>query len=448
MVLSNKKLKQKVRAAVAESLTSTAASELFKDDSKDQLSLEAQSLKLTLSEARQKARTSKREKRKTLSLEGNSKLTEETENTQIDSKEGGLNATRNTQKKRKRDDADGKKGEKPEHTGGVGNAEEVENGTTLKNKKKGKKKKKKKKAKEGSKDDVGGDGDSNKSTQNESVNKNTRKRKKDNGEAGEKGIDDELATSKVVEEAAKSDASQENEAFGRKIYVGGIPYYSTEDDIRSFFDSCGTLTDVDCMKFPETGKFRGIAFLTFKTEAAAKRALALDGADMGGFFLKIQPYKATRTHGQSSDFAPEIIDGYNRIYAGNLSWDITEENLRKLFSDCNISSIRFGTDKTTGEFRGYAHIDFSDSVSLSMALKLDQSMVCGRPVKISCAVPKKQAESLSRSEDAVKQDEGDGSSKPKKKRRICYLCGVPGHLSSSCPEKQAAERGGTGSGEC
>lgn len=49
-----------------------------------------------------------------------------------------------------------------------------------------------------------------------------------------------------------------------KVYVGGIPYYSTEDDIRSFFENCGTITEVDCMKFPESGKFRGIAMITFK----------------------------------------------------------------------------------------------------------------------------------------------------------------------------------------
>lgn len=50
----------------------------------------------------------------------------------------------------------------------------------------------------------------------------------------------------------------------RKVYVGGIPYYSSEDDIRSFFEGCGTVTEVDCMTFPESGKFRGIAILTFK----------------------------------------------------------------------------------------------------------------------------------------------------------------------------------------
>lgn len=158
----------------------------------------------------------------------------------------------------------------------------------------------------------------------------------------------------------------------------------------------------------------------------------------GGLFLKIQPYKTTRAH-KSSDFTPELVDGYNRIYVGNLSWDITEDDLKKLFTDCNISSIRFGMDKTTGEFRGYAHVDFHDSLSLAMALKLDQKEVCGRPVRIRCAVPKKEAETRSGSESSAGKDAENGASfgRAKKKRQTCYECGVPGHISRSCPKKQA-----------
>lgn len=271
--------------------------------------------------------------------------------------------------------------------------------------------------------------------------------------------------------------NQEEDAVadpGTKVYVGGIPYYSTEDDIRSFFESCGTITLLDCMTFPDTGKFRGIAMITFKTEAAAKRALALDGADMGGLFLKIQSYKAARPP-KSSDFAPQIVEGYNRVYLGNLSWDITEDDLRNLFSDCKISSIRFGEDKTTEEFRGYAHVDFTDSVSLTIALKLDQQVVCGRPVRIRCAVPKKKVENnifgstnkktaennipastnkkmaenyiSGTTNEKISENIISGSTnktentsvKPSggKKRRTCYECGVPGHISSSCPKKQA-----------
>lgn len=132
-----------------------------------------------------------------------------------------------------------------------------------------------------------------------------------------------------------------------------------------------------------------------------------------------------------------------------MSWDITEDELRKFFSDCNISSIRFGEDKETGEFRGYAHVDFSDSLSLTMALKLDQQIVCGRPVKISCAVPMKGAGIKSRSahtsevaDNATSQvaDKAEQSSVSGKiRRRTCYECGEKGHLSSACPKKQNAD---------
>lgn len=104
--------------------------------------------------------------------------------------------------------------------------------------------------------------------------------------------------------------------------------------------------------------------------------------------MKIQPYKSSTTVNKLPNFFPTVVDGYNRIYIGNLSWDITEDDLRKLFADCTVTSIRFGKDKETGEFKGYAHVEFADALSLKTALKLDQTIVYGRPVKISCAVPK------------------------------------------------------------
>lgn len=172
------------------------------------------------------------------------------------------------------------------------------------------------------------------------------------------------------------------------------------------------------------------------------------------------------------DFVPKIVEGYNRIYVGNLSWDITEDDLRKFLSDCKISSIRFGMDKETGEFRGYAHVDFADSMSLSMALKLDQQIVCGRPAKISYAVPpKKGVNTQSRTAPAsnvattnitdntasnvvtsnitdnntasnVATSNGTDNSgvvtvSGKIRRRTCYECGEKGHLSSACPKKTA-----------
>ncbi|KAG6760264.1 hypothetical protein POTOM_036771 [Populus tomentosa] len=86
----------------------------------------------------------------------------------------------------------------------------------------------------------------------------------DNGEEDKKVEDEEKAGGEAegVVEAAK--VAGESEDIADRVYVGGIPYYSTEDDIRSFFEGCGTVTEVDCMTFPDSGKFRGIAIISFK----------------------------------------------------------------------------------------------------------------------------------------------------------------------------------------
>lgn len=131
-------------------------------------------------------------------------------------------------------------------------------------------------------------------------------------------------------------------------------------------------------------------------------------------------------------------------------------------------------DKETGEFRGYAHVDFSDSVSLKTALKLDQETIHGRPVKIRCAVPKQgtargggaaapppppaftaaaappqpppPAPTLAVAETLPKPvpemtvaDSGLSTVSGKIRRRTCYECGEKGHLSSNCPTKQVAD---------
>ncbi|WOG96256.1 hypothetical protein DCAR_0415590 [Daucus carota subsp. sativus] len=424
MVLSNKKLKQKIRAQLTDSFISSSQNA-------------KQSFKSLLDSLTQKPRLSKRDKRRVITS-----TDAQTENKENQENGSGLEAEKKVKKR--------KRGEKL----GLDGVENQENGVGLEGGKVEKKRKRDGKVGLDGIEKKGIDGLEN-GVKEEKVKGKMKKKKKKKGK-GKKKSEGVGVEKKVVEVAKAEDRvaevikvtdSQENSDVSTKVYVGGIPYYSTEEDIRSFFESCGTITEVDCMRFPDTGKFRGIAFISFKTEAAAKRALALDGADMGGLFLKIQPCKTT-IEKKVSDFSPAIVEGYNRIYVGNLSWDITEEDLKSFFADFKVSSIRFGEDKETKEFRGYAHVDFSDSLYVTMALKLDQKILCGRPVRIRCAVPAKKADPNAKviptsrivENVEVKSDNMDTSAvSGKLKRRTCYECGEKGHLTASCPKKQAAD---------
>ncbi|KAF3622776.1 putative tyramine N-feruloyltransferase 4/11-like [Capsicum annuum] len=152
-------------------------------------------------------------------------------------------------------------------------------------------------------------------------------------------------------------------------------------------------------------------------------------ASTGGLFLKIQSYKSAKAI-KVSNFSLNMVKGYNRVYMGNLSWNVAEDDLKKLFSDCSISSIRFDEDKEIGEFWGYAHVDFVDSLSVNMELKLDQNIVCGRPVRISCviakggAVTKGGATNLRPTlQDQNADTVATSTVSTKIRRRTCYKCG-------------------------
>ncbi|KAL8251858.1 hypothetical protein R6Q59_035551 [Mikania micrantha] len=390
MVLSNKKLKQKLRSVLTESLA-TSESQATQPNRND--SQTHHSFKSLLNSVTQKPKLSKREIRrvKIPSLKPTPDHEIGVQGEEIEVVDDGLK--KNKKRKREKDATEG-------------------NDLSKKKKKKKKKIKKKKAVK-----------------------------KEEKGVQTATGGNEEQNVTEEIQ--IKTHTSKEDESICTKIYVGGIPYYSTVDDIQSFFEACGSITEIDCLTFPETGKFNGIAMISFRTEAAAKRALALDGSDMGGLSLKIQPFKATRDK-KVSDFAPAMLEGYNRIYAGNLSWDMTEDELKKFFSDCKISSIRLGKDKETGEFKGFAHVDFADSLSLTMALKLDQKPLFGRPVRISCAVPPKSVKSGSKVDPTISKNEGnvrvvDDDVARKAKSQTCYDCGEKGHLSSSCPNKKVPD---------
>jgi RNA recognition motif-containing protein len=69
---------------------------------------------------------------------------------------------------------------------------------------------------------------------------------------------------------------------GTRLYVGNIPYSSTEEQLRQFFSEFGQVTDVAIVTDRETGRPRGFAFVSFENEAQARAAEAAAGRDLGG----------------------------------------------------------------------------------------------------------------------------------------------------------------------
>eukprot|EP00262_Sarcandra_glabra_P006148 TRINITY_DN18270_c0_g1_i1.p1 TRINITY_DN18270_c0_g1~~TRINITY_DN18270_c0_g1_i1.p1 ORF type:complete len:243 (+),score=50.55 TRINITY_DN18270_c0_g1_i1:102-830(+) len=176
-----------------------------------------------------------------------------------------------------------------------------------------------------------------------------------------------------------------------KIVVSGMPYSATEDEIRDLFIDIGSISQLQLSRFPDSGNFRGLAFLTFETEEIARNSLKLDGTKMGNRIIKVEQCRLDPQRKRKSEFLdePKKAEGCLSAYIGNLSWDVTEGDIRDFFEGSNVTSIRFSVNKKTGVFQGFGHIDFTDDESLEEAVKMNQVELLGRPMKIAYAVRKR-----------------------------------------------------------
>ncbi|CAF3357067.1 unnamed protein product [Rotaria socialis] len=57
-----------------------------------------------------------------------------------------------------------------------------------------------------------------------------------------------------------------------KIFVGGLPYHTTDDTLRKFFERFGEIEEAVVITDRQTGKSRGYGFVTMNTQEAANLA--------------------------------------------------------------------------------------------------------------------------------------------------------------------------------
>jgi RNA recognition motif-containing protein len=73
----------------------------------------------------------------------------------------------------------------------------------------------------------------------------------------------------------------------KKIYVGNLPFSSTEEDVRDLFGQYGEVKEVNIITDRETGRSRGFGFVTMEAEAAKSAMETLDGNMFEGRNLKV-----------------------------------------------------------------------------------------------------------------------------------------------------------------
>ena len=76
--------------------------------------------------------------------------------------------------------------------------------------------------------------------------------------------------------------------MGNKLYVGSLPYTTTEQQLTELFSQHGTVQSAKVMTDRFTGESRGFAFVEMATSEEAQKAIAaLHGTELDGRALVV-----------------------------------------------------------------------------------------------------------------------------------------------------------------
>ena len=80
--------------------------------------------------------------------------------------------------------------------------------------------------------------------------------------------------------------------MGSKLYVGGLPYATGDDQLSELFSPHGSITSARVITDKYTGQSRGFGFVEMSTDEEAKAAIdALNGTQVEGRTLTVNEAK-------------------------------------------------------------------------------------------------------------------------------------------------------------
>ncbi|MHB1086682.1 MAG: RNA recognition motif domain-containing protein [Minisyncoccota bacterium] len=76
--------------------------------------------------------------------------------------------------------------------------------------------------------------------------------------------------------------------MAKKLYVGGLPYSTTEDELREAFSQAGAVESASIIMDRMTGRSKGFGFVEMTSDEDAQKGIDLwNGKDFGGRTLTV-----------------------------------------------------------------------------------------------------------------------------------------------------------------
>ncbi|XP_058182715.1 nucleolin 2-like [Rhododendron vialii] len=203
---------------------------------------------------------------------------------------------------------------------------------------------------------------------------------------------------KPAKKAAQSPVTPQVQTGGPKtLFVGNLSFSVEKTDIENFFKGAGEVVDIR-FSFDRDGGFRGYGHVEFATAEDALKALELNGRDLLGRNVKLDPAKERGAYtpasgNERSSYQKEgrgqVQTLFIRGFDKSSGLDQVRRALEEHFGTCGeISRLSIQKDYDTDELKGYAYMDFTDSDSFNKALELSGSELEGCALTVQEARPR------------------------------------------------------------
>jgi RNA recognition motif-containing protein len=98
--------------------------------------------------------------------------------------------------------------------------------------------------------------------------------------------------------------------MAKKLYVGGLPYSSTEDKLKEMFAQAGTVESATIIMDKMSGRSKGFGFVEMSTEEEAAKGIELwNGKEMEGRTLTVAEARPMEARPPRRDFNRGGRDG-------------------------------------------------------------------------------------------------------------------------------------------